>query len=110
MIKEKFLEKIGDNDLNDVVGGYQGNYQQIYGVLKANGVVNGDINGFKEISSPEEMKKVQGILSNIFGGAFEIGQYTDKENAYWLNGEAVTQTEVVMALRTYFSNVNARRN
>lgn len=106
---EKLKSKsIGDDELNKVAGGFKGDYSQIYGIMKLYGDVQGDVNDFEAISTPEERKKVQGVLSKAFGGAVEIGQYTDKENAYWYNGKSVTQSQIVSGLQKYYQLTKGR--
>ena len=88
---EKFSKTIDDAELDNVAGGFKG-----------------DVNDFESISTPEERKKVQGILSKAFGGAVEIGHYGEKENAYWYNGKAVKQDQIVSSLQKYYSMVKGK--
>ena len=40
--EDKFAKTVDDEQLDEIAGGTKGDYQQIYGILKANGAVDGD--------------------------------------------------------------------
>jgi len=108
--EDKFAKTVDDDQLDEIAGGTKGDYQQIYGILKANGAVDGDINNWAQISRPEEVKKVQGIISQVLGGAVEIGQFNDRDNVYWYNGVASSQSEIAAGLKQMYSAINKTKS
>lgn len=100
---EKLKAKtIGDDELDEVAGGYNGDYAEIYKILKNNGIVSGNPRNFKQITSDAEKEKVENALGDILGGSVEIGQFADKENVYWVNSKVMQQKDVVAAVKDHY--------
>lgn len=100
---EKLKAKsIDDESLDEVAGGYNGDYAEIYKILKNNGVVSGNPRNIKQITSKTEIEKVEDALGDILNGSVEIGQFADKENVYWVNSKVMQQKEVVTAVKEHY--------
>ena len=85
-------------------------YKQVYNLLKKSGLVDGNPDDFSAISSDAEVKKVSNALGKIFDGDFEIGNFREKENVYWLDGKLLTQGQIVGRFRKYVAAKEAVSN
>ena len=110
MNEDKFSKSIDDAELDEVAGGFKGDYQQVYRLLKENGAVSGNVRDFAAISKGSEKEKVEDVLSDIFGGTVEIGTYEDKENVYWKDGKLMLQNDVVKGIKAYYAEKNSADN